>query len=227
MIPVQRTSMPLVLQRNAAGWQTALDAVLRLPNATKKDIAKAQNKYRHHTVKQALIAMFHGKCAYCESKITVVTYGSIEHFYPKSAYVALTFSWENLLLACDICNDSGHKGAQFPLDRGGRPLLIDPTDGVIDPRSHLDFVWDAVAGLASIFGRDERGRTVELTFDLNGIRGRRELIDHRSRYVRRLFALLRFAQQGDAEAAVLLREAVQPDAEYCAFARVYIQPYLS
>jgi len=227
MIAVQRPPKPQVLQRNGAKWQADLQSVLSLPSPTKNQIARAQNKYRHRAVKDALVAMFHGKCAYCESKITVVTYGSIDHFYPKSAYVALTFAWENLLLTCDICNDSGHKGTQFPLDREGHPLLIDPTDGVTDPLAHLDFVWDAVAGLASIFGRDERGRTVESTFDLNGIRGRRELIDHRSRYVKRLFALLRLAQQGDAEAAVLLREAVQADAEYCAFARVNIQPHLA
>lgn len=119
MIAVQRTPAPRVLERNAARWLAELQTVLSLPAPTKEQIVRAQNRYRHKGVKQALVAMFHG------------------------------------------------------------------------------------------------------------IRGRRELIDHRSRYVKRLFALLRFAQQGDAEAAALLREALQPDAEYCAFARVYIQPHLA
>lgn len=226
MITVRRPPRPRVLDRNAARWLTDLQNVLALPAPTKQQIARAQNRYHHSGVKQALVAMFHGKCAYCESKITVVTYGAIEHFRPKSQYTDLTFAWENFLLSCDVCNDAGHKGTNFPLDEHGDPLLIDPTDGMTDPQAHLDFVWDDVAGLASIFGRDERGRAVESIFDLNGLRGRRELIDHRSRYVKRLFALMRFAQQGDAEAIELLREAVQPDAEYCAFARVHIQPYL-
>jgi uncharacterized protein (TIGR02646 family) len=227
MIAVPRIPKPQALERNAARWQTDLESVLSLPSSTKKQIAKVQNKYRHADVKQALVDMFHGKCAYCESKITVVTYGSIDHFCPKGQYVTLTFAWENLLLACDVCNDRGHKGANFPLDQHGQPLLIDPTDGVTDPNSHLDFVWDPGAGLASIFGRDDRGHAVESTFDLNGSNGRKELMAYRSRQVKRLFALLRLARRGDAEAVSLLREAIQPDAEYCAFARVYIQLYLS
>jgi hypothetical protein len=59
------------------------------PNATKQRIENIQNKYRHDQVKDALVTMFYGKCAYCESKITVVTYGAIEHFRPESTYVKL------------------------------------------------------------------------------------------------------------------------------------------
>jgi uncharacterized protein (TIGR02646 family) len=170
--------------------------------------------------------MFHGKCAYCESKIMVVTYGEIEHFRPKSIYVDLTFTWENLLLSCDICNNTNHKGTKFPLDSQGYPLLIDPTDPTIEPSNHLEFSWDATAGIASVYGRDQRGTTVENIFDLNGTRGRTELINHRSKYVKRLLALLRFAQSGDQEAITLLKEASEPSAEYSAFAITHILPYL-
>ena len=152
--------------------------------------------------------MFHGKCAYCESKITVVTYGSIEHFRPKSIYPELTFEWNNLLLSCDICNDIGHKGNQFSLDINGNPLLLDPTDEVIDLTVHLKFFWDPVTKLASVYGRDERGKTVEEIFDLNGIHGRKELIAHRSKYFMQLHVLLEFSKQTDnPEAISLLKEA--------------------
>ena len=213
MIPVTRISEPPVLAKNAARWLEALELIQSNNKATKAQINQAQNKY--------------GKCAYCESKITVVTYGAIKHFYPKSQYPDLTFTWENLLLSCDKCNDANHKGTNFPLDDiTGNPLLIDPTDGVTDPNTHLKFVWDEMAKLASVYGRDQRGTIVEDIFDLNGLRGRKELINHRSQYIKKLLALLRLAKQGDSEALSLLQEACQLGAEYYAFASIYILPHL-
>ncbi len=226
MISVVRTTQPKALQKNADRWLLKLQGISGKANSTKQQIENAQSKYRHGQVKDALVKMFHGKCAYCESKITVVTYGAIEHFRPKSTHVDLTFAWENLLLACDLCNDANHKGIHFPLDSQGHPLLIDPTDPVTEPSQHLQFSWDAVAGLASIYGHDQRGITVENIFDLNGVRGRTELIAHRSKYIKRLLALLRLAQSGDQEAIALLQEASEPSAEYSAFAIAHILPYL-
>jgi uncharacterized protein (TIGR02646 family) len=240
MISVSRSPRPGVLQRNSTKWLTNLKQARTQyqilnsdPNAEKAKLRQAkglvdnaQNKYCHSEVKSALVNMFNGKCAYCESKITVVTYGAIEHFFPKSLYVDLTFEWNNLLLSCDRCNDTNHKGIKFPIDRNGDPLLIDPTDGRTNPNTHLEFVWDDVGGLASIYGRDQRGKTVETIFDLNGVNGRKELIDHRSRYIKRLFALLRLAQLGDKDAIGLLEESCDPSAEYSAFALVYIRPHL-
>ncbi|NCS19780.1 MAG: HNH endonuclease [Microcystis aeruginosa G11-06] len=213
MIPVTRISEPPVLAKNAARWLEALELIQSNNKATKAQINQAQNKY--------------GKCAYCESKITVVTYGAIEHFYPKSQYPDLTFTWKNLLLSCDKCNDANHKGTNFPLDDiTGNPLLIDPTDGVTDPNTHLEFIWDEIAKLASVYGRDQRGTIVKDIFDLNGLRGRKELINHRSQYIKKLLALLRLAKQGDSDALSLLQEACQLGAEYYAFASIYILPHL-
>jgi uncharacterized protein (TIGR02646 family) len=226
LIPVVRSAQPIVLHRKADDWLSELKRLMSNPATPKDHLARAQNKYRHAQVKAALVRMFHGKCAYCESKITMVTYGAIEHFFPKSHYVDLTFEWNNLLLACDRCNDAGHKGVKFPLDNMGNPLLIDPTDGITDPNTHLEFAWDARAGLASVYGRDERGKTVETIFDLNGVNGRKELIEHRSNYVKKLLALLRLAQRGDSEAVALLKEACSPRAEYSAFALIHLRPHL-
>jgi len=213
LIPVTRISEPPVLAKNAARWLEALELIQSNNKATKAQINQAQNKY--------------GKCAYCESKITVVTYGAIEHFYPKSQYPDLTFTWKNLLLSCDKCNDANHKGTNFPLDDiTGNPLLIDPTDGVTDPNTHLEFIWDEIAKLASVYGRDQRGTIVKDIFDLNGLRGRKELINHRSQYIKKLLALLRLAKQGDSDALSLLQEACQLGAEYYAFASIYILPHL-
>jgi uncharacterized protein (TIGR02646 family) len=227
LIPVLRSAQPTVLRKYSALWLSKLKVLSADATATKAQIKNAQNKYRHVEVKDALVEMFCGKCVYCESKITAATYGAIEHFFPKSVYVDLTFEWSNLLLSCDRCNDPSHKGTKFPLDDQGNPLLLDPTDGVTDPSKHLAFVWDNVAGLASVYGLDQRGKEVETVFDLNGMRDRQELVSHRSKYVRKLFALLRLAQSGDEEARDLLQESCEPSAEYSAFALACIYPYLN
>lgn len=243
MIPVRRTSPPDVLQRLGVRWLTELwtsiaelEQIWNDSQSTKRDIERAkkrkknaQNKYAHQEIKQALVKMFHGKCAYCESQITVVTYGHIEHFYPKGDpnYVDKTFQWDNLLLSCDICNNPGHKGTNFPLDANGNPLLIDPTDGVTDPTVHLKFSWDPRAGLASVYGLDNKGRTVEQIFDLNGMRGRKELVKARNRYVKTLCTILELHKQSNNPKAVaLLQEACQPDAPYSAFALAHVAPHI-
>jgi uncharacterized protein (TIGR02646 family) len=71
------------------------------------------------------------RCMYC-----VDSEGSdIEHFWPKSSYSNKTYIWENLLLACPQCGRL--KGVQFPLNRNGSPLLIEPSSE--DPWEFLDF----------------------------------------------------------------------------------------
>ena len=39
--------------------------------------------YKHDSVKLALIELFHGKCAYCESPVNAVSARDIEHYRPK------------------------------------------------------------------------------------------------------------------------------------------------
>jgi uncharacterized protein (TIGR02646 family) len=71
--------------------------------------------YSDPEVKQALIKLFRGKCAYCESAFLHVYSGDIEHFRPKGeieeatpnkrpGYYWLAANWENLLLSCRNCN---------------------------------------------------------------------------------------------------------------------------
>ncbi|HEY4108664.1 HNH endonuclease [Puia sp.] len=63
--------------------------------------------YADKSVRKALGKMFHGKCAYCESQITAIYSGDIEHFRPKGrGYYWLAADWENLLFACPFCNQT-------------------------------------------------------------------------------------------------------------------------
>lgn len=117
--------------------------------------------YADKKVRKLLVKMFHGKCAYCESKITAIYNGDIEHFRPKGeiheatpkkpGYFWLAAEWDNLLFACPFCNQTNThefkngddieeavfgKLNQFPLDSEGNRLnynhgLIYFTDKVV------------------------------------------------------------------------------------------------
>ncbi len=54
--------------------------------------------------KAQLLKESSGKCAYCESPTSVVSFGDVEHFRPKSKYWWLAYCYENYLPACIICN---------------------------------------------------------------------------------------------------------------------------
>jgi uncharacterized protein (TIGR02646 family) len=62
--------------------------------------------YKEKTVREVLKKMCYGKCAYCESRITTIYNGDIEHFRPKGSYYWLAADWENLLFACPFCNQT-------------------------------------------------------------------------------------------------------------------------
>lgn len=141
MIHVHRINILKILQRNATRWLNELQNAIRNFEQVKnnllstkqqinqaKHVAKlAQEKYNHAEVKTSLVPMFHGKCAYCESQITIVDYGLIEHFYPKSVYIGQTFNWDNFLLSCAVCNDINHKGTNFLLAADGTPFICQMT----------------------------------------------------------------------------------------------------
>ncbi|MEM7482774.1 MAG: retron system putative HNH endonuclease [Acidobacteriota bacterium] len=72
--------------------------------------------YKDRDIKVALHRMFHGKCAYCESRYFAATPMDVEHYRPKKevekwkgepkrrGYYWLGADWENLLPSCADCN---------------------------------------------------------------------------------------------------------------------------
>jgi uncharacterized protein (TIGR02646 family) len=122
------------------------------------------------------MAMQHGKCAFCESKVAHISYGDVEHFRPKAAYRQsetaklkkpgyfwLAYSWDNLFFTCELCNRR-HKANLFPLTReSGRahlhnddvtaesPMFINPAEE--DPEALIAF---DEAGVPYAISNDER-----------------------------------------------------------------------
>jgi uncharacterized protein (TIGR02646 family) len=129
MIKLEKSPIPEILKANAAAWTKAvlekLKLSIELGNSEK-------NKYNHPSIKEALVQETHGKCAYCESKILHITYGDIEHITPKKINPELWFDWENLTLACDICNTK----------KSSKEHIIDPYEN--DPASRVLFIGSTV-----------------------------------------------------------------------------------
>jgi uncharacterized protein (TIGR02646 family) len=208
MIQVQRSREPAVLTREKTFWTNTL------LNATSKDQRNlVEAKYRHKDIKKALVEMFHGKCAYCESIISHIDYGHIEHFRPKSVprFRNLTFDWNNLFLACAKCNGPEYKGIRFPEQNEGGPP-INPCDDL--PDEHLEFLYDSQCGVATVTYKTERGRVSVDLFGLN----RPDLRAHRSKVIKTFIVLSRLAEN-DIEAKALLGQFQNDEAEYAAFAR--------
>ncbi|MCI1037991.1 HNH endonuclease [Pseudomonas putida] len=67
-----------------------------------------RTNYKHPDNKKALEDASHGKCMYCESKVTHVYFGDVEHIKPKAVtkYPELKFDWGNLGFCCARCNNS-------------------------------------------------------------------------------------------------------------------------
>lgn len=98
--------MPASLRRNADCWCRELMAAVTAPNPDRSLINKCSSRYNKPDVRAALEEMYGGLCCYCEAGIGIVSFSHIEHRCPKSVHPERTFDWDNLHLACQVCNTS-------------------------------------------------------------------------------------------------------------------------
>lgn len=83
-------------------------------------------RYKENDIVEALEQLFHGKCAYCESKYISTQKMDVEHYRPKGrvnecpehpGYWWLALEWDNLLPSCIDCNRRrGQKSAALLAD---------------------------------------------------------------------------------------------------------------
>ena len=124
MIKLEKGGEPAILSQNAQLWTRAVLSKLaagETPTRTEK------GRYNRPSIKHALMAETHRKCAYCESKLRHVTYGDIEHIVPKSDDPTKWFSWPNLTLACDVCNTNKSR-ASVDAETFVDPYRVDPEE---------------------------------------------------------------------------------------------------
>lgn len=108
MIRLKKERKPEILVNKEDQWLKELQSYM---NVEQNIPSHVQRRYGHEEIKKALVEETFQKCAYCESKITHVDYGDIEHIKPKSKFEKKTFEWSNLTLACRKCNQN--KGAYY------------------------------------------------------------------------------------------------------------------
>lgn len=124
-----------------------------------------RTNYKHPDNKKALQDASYGKCMYCESQVSHVYFGDVEHIRPKaeSQFPQLRFEWSNLGYCCARCNNA--KNDEFD----DTCPLVDPYSE--DPNEHLL----AFGPLLRHKAGSERGALTIITVDLN----RPELIERR------------------------------------------------
>lgn len=84
--------------------------------------------------KKQLLEETHEKCAYCETPTSVVAYGDVEHFRPKSTYWWLAYCYENYLASCTICNQR-YKKDHFSI---GGAIMAGPVVHATDTDAQLE-----------------------------------------------------------------------------------------
>lgn len=161
--------------------------------------------YGHDSIKAALKASQHDKCCFCESKVTHVASGDVEHFRPKAAwrqnarsplvrpgYYWLAYEWSNLLFCCEECNRRAKKNC-FPLMNSKkralchsdavsteRPLLIHPAE--VDPEKYISFRQEYAYPV-------KNSRKGAETIKLLQLNDRESLVERRRDYLRDLETL--------------------------------------
>ena len=195
---------PQVLDQNAEIWT---DQVLAAIEAGEDATSYQKSRYNRAEIKEVLVAETAGKCAYCESKVLHIDFGDIEHIIPKSQRPELWFEWNNLTLACGVCNNK--KRAYFD---EGLPLLDPYLD---EPEDCLLFFGP----LARACPGDQNAQMTERTLELN----RPKLIERRTEKLDQLLALANLLNQADEPLRGLLEEdflrETGSEREYASMAR--------
>jgi uncharacterized protein (TIGR02646 family) len=206
LIKLKKGPVPDLLAQNAGEWLK--DLLAELTKGGDK-AAYRKSKYNNPEIKMALIAETNGKCAYCESLQLHVTYGDIEHIVPKSANVNLTFDWNNLTLACDVCNTK----------KSDKEGLVDPYQD--EPENEFDFIGPMLLHRAGK-AKAEITRTV---LDLN----RSHLLCQRAERIEALENRFRLIEQHpDAKERKLMLAAtveheISPERGYSLCSRSYLR----
>ena len=246
MIKIRKPSSPPKILAPKGRGRTKRRSMCLAYNRGQRTFELDSGVYADRAVKEALKQAQHGKCCFCEAKITHISYGDVEHFRPKAGfrqepgqtlqtpgYYWLAYEWRNLLLSCQLCNQC-HKKNLFPLLPGSvrarchrddlrkeRPAFINPAEE--DPARHISFRQEIPYPLT------RRGRA---TIDALGLD--RDALNEERRavleYLRNVHLIARLSapfpegvsQEDVDDARACLQRAVNDSAAYAAMARAAV-----
>ncbi|MBQ8278624.1 MAG: HNH endonuclease [Roseburia sp.] len=211
MIKLHKIDKPQILVDNDIQWTAEYLSYIHAKKTPPDTIA---HRYNQPSIKDSLESETYGKCAYCESKIKHIEFGDIEHILPKNkdARPDLYVNWENLTLACEICNRINKKDYYNP----SLPLINPYVD---EPEDHFLFLGAIITDKSN----DVRAYTTHTTLDLN----RDDLVIRRNERLKSINRLvLSWETQADPSiknvlAKELLKEC-EPNAEYSAFVKHFL-----
>ncbi len=86
--------------------------------------------------KKTLLEESHNKCCFCESEVPSTYNGDVEHFRPKSIYWWLSYTIDNYLLSCRVCNSN--KSNSFEVIR--KQKVLGPLPDLNDEKAIIKFV---------------------------------------------------------------------------------------
>jgi uncharacterized protein (TIGR02646 family) len=217
MIHVNRGPAPLKFARRAGLAFQKVTSFYKQPDALRAQHRAPYDPVALKPARQRLFQVFHGKCGYCESPLEAVQFAIVENYRPKSRYWWLTYSWDNLLIACQACNSA--KADRFPLEDDSKratnpsddlvrenPLLLNPCQD--QPQEHLVFDDQGM-----VFSSTARGQS---TIDVLGL-NRDGLVTARQRCFREMLAGLEIGTS--RKASEFLLSLVKDDAPYAAATR--------
>lgn len=127
MIKLTKLNKPAVLIKHANKWKARL---LQNIKDGKKSTDYLLSRYSDPEIKKKIIEETSGKCAYCESTLLHIHHGDIEHIFPKSLDQSQRYEWNNLTLACEICNQNKSNRDPF-LHHILNPYLDDPEKSIV------------------------------------------------------------------------------------------------
>ena len=216
-----------------------LREIRELANSRKLKSDDFRNRRLWSEFKELLYELHHGKCCYCESKLSKGQ-AQVEHFRPKTkvdedehhpGYWWLAYNWRNLLLACGDCNRK--KGAKFPLEPGSKrlypedcdlekeePILINPLEE--DPEEFIEYHLPTKSKMVKAVGKCERGK--KTVNKLTGINNR-HMMEERWRKLQDYedYKLWAGLKNEKCRARKRLREYISSSSPFSGFAKFYFK----
>lgn len=97
---IERLPEPDILHEKHDEWQRKYEEKLQKHPSARPD----HSKYAHPAIAGTLQCMSHGKCFYCETRLSGA-YKEIDHHIEVFIDPSKAYDWTNLYLACDNCNN--------------------------------------------------------------------------------------------------------------------------
>ena len=174
---------------------------------------KLKTDYKFKENKIALRDSSYGKCMYCESIVSHIDHGDVEHIKPKSKFQSEMYNWDNLGFACTKCNRD-YKNDFYDKN------LINPYD--VDPMIYLYFI----GGILCAKGGNDKGRITIAVIQLN----RLDLLQKRMEtliYFQDLITRFQMTANSTEKEAIkkIIEEDVKEDKEFSACKKSFWRAY--